>query len=86
MFPDSLKIAKVTSIFKFDDKDNERNYCPISILPVFLKVLQRIMYNRVYNNLDSKGLLYEKKYFVFQKSNSTEYAILTRDIIGFFEK
>ena len=45
------------------------------------------MYNRVYNHLDSKGLLYEKQ-FDFQRSNSTEHAILqlTTDITGSFEK
>ena len=45
------------------------------------------MYNRVYNHLDSKGLLYEKQ-FGFQRNNSTEHAILplTRDITGSFEK
>ena len=45
------------------------------------------MYNRVYNHLDYKGLLYEKK-FGFQRKTSTEHAILqlTRDITSSFEK
>ena len=45
------------------------------------------MYNRVYNHLDYKGLLYEKQ-FGFQKNNSNEHAIhqLARDITGSFEK
>ena len=45
------------------------------------------MYNRVYNHLDSKGLLYEKQ-FGFQRNNSTEHAILqlTRDITSSLEK
>ena len=38
IFPDSLKIAKVTSIFKSGAKDNVTNYRPIPILPVFSKV------------------------------------------------
>ena len=86
-FSDSLKITKVTSIFKSGDKDSVGNYRPISILPVFSKVLQRIMYNRVYNHLNSKGLLHEKQ-FGFQRNNSTEHAILhlTRDITDSFEK
>ena len=87
IFPDSLKIAKVTQIFKSGAKDNGSNYRPISILPVFSKVLERIMYNRVYNHLDCKGLLYEKQ-FGFQRNNSTEHAILqlTRGITSSFEK
>ena len=87
IFPDSLKIAKVTPIFKSGAKDNLSNYRPLSILPVFSKVLERIMYNKVYNHLNSKGLLYEKQ-FDFQRNNSTEHAILqfTRDITSSFEK
>ena len=87
IFPDSLKIAKVTPIFKSGAKDNVSNYRPISILPVFSKVLERIMYNRVYNHLDSKDLLYEKQ-FGFQRNNSTEHVILqlTRDITSYLKK
>ena len=87
IFPDSLKFTKVTPIFKSGDKDKVSNYRPISILFVFSKVLERIMYNRVYNHLDSKGLLYEKQ-FGFQRNNSTEHAILhpKRDITDSFEK
>ena len=45
------------------------------------------MYKRVYNHLDSKGLLYEKQ-FGFQRNNSTGHAILQpkRDITDSFEK
>ena len=87
IFPDSLKIAKVIPTFKPGAKDNVSNYRPISILPVFSKVLERIMYNRVYNNLDSKGLLFEKQ-FGFQKNNSTEHVILqlTGDITSSLKK
>ena len=74
VFPDSLKIAKVTPIFKSGEKDNVSNYRPISIPSVFSKVLEKIMY-RVYNLLDSKGFLYEKQY-VFQRNNATENVIL----------
>ena len=50
IFSDSLKIAKETVIFKSGDKDNICSYRPMSILPVFSKVLERIMYNRVYSH------------------------------------
>ena len=83
----ALKIAKVTPIFKSGDKGNVSSYHPTSILPVFSKILERMMYNRVYNHLDSKDLLYEKQ-FGFQRNNSTEHSILKliRDITGSFEK
>ena len=71
----------------FKSGDNVSNYRPLSILPLFSKVSERIMYNRFYNHLDSKGVLYEKQ-FGFQRNNSTEHAILQliRDITTSFEK
>ena len=44
------------------------------------------MYNRVYNHLDSKGLLYEKQ-FGIQRNNLTKHAILqlARNITDSFE-
>ena len=44
-FPNKLKIAKVTPLFKLGDAENIINYRPISVLPVFSKILERIMYN-----------------------------------------
>ena len=47
IFPDDLKIAKVTPIYKADNSGNISNYRPISVLPCFPKMLARIMYNRL---------------------------------------
>jgi hypothetical protein len=48
-FPNLMKIAKVRPIFKKGQKQNIANYRPISILPVFSKILGTLMYNRVVN-------------------------------------
>ena len=87
IFPEALKIAKITPIFKSDDKTKLSNYRPISVLPVFSKVLERIMYNRVYKYLCENNLLY-KKQFGFQSNHSTEHAILqvVHDISNSFDK
>ena len=74
IFPDDLKIARVTPVFKGGDEDLE-NYRPISILPCFPKILERIMYNRLYNHLIKNNILYSKQ-FGFQRRHSTEYAII----------
>jgi len=44
IFPDQLKIAKVIAIFKSGDKSKLSNYCPISILSPFSKILENIFY------------------------------------------
>ena len=57
IFPESLKIAKVTPIFKCGDKTDLNNYRPISVLPGFSKILERIMYNRLYKYLLDNDIL-----------------------------
>ena len=86
-FPDKLKIAKITPLFKSGETDLLNHYRPISVLPVFSKILERIMYNRVYKHISDNSLLYEKQ-FGFQKECSTEHAILqlTKEIYESFDK
>jgi len=51
VFPDNLKVAKVTPIFKAGDSTKVGNYRPVSVLPIFSKILERIIYNRIYSHL-----------------------------------
>ena len=44
-----MKIAKVTWILKKGEKSGISNYRPISALPCFSKILEQIMYNRLYD-------------------------------------
>lgn len=39
------KIARTVPVFKSGDKNDLHNYRPISILPVFSKVLERVVYS-----------------------------------------
>jgi hypothetical protein len=45
IFPDQLKIANVKPLHKNGDIKNIQNYRPISLLPVFSKILEKLMYN-----------------------------------------
>ena len=56
IFPEKMKIAKVTPIFKSGKKELLTNYRPISVLSCFSKILERIIYNRDYNYLDDNNL------------------------------
>ena len=40
IIPDRMKVAKVTPIFKKDEKHSISNYRPISVLPCFSKILE----------------------------------------------
>ena len=85
LFPEKLKIAKVIPLFKSEEPEFVDNYRPISILPAFSKILERVMYNRIYTHVEK--LLYTKQ-FGFQKNCSVEYATLelTKDIYESFNK
>ena len=51
-FPDKLKVAKVIPLYKGDDKRLLNNYRPISVLPAFSKILERLMYKRLLDFLN----------------------------------
>ena len=75
VFPKKMEIAKVTPIFKSGKKELLTNYRPISVLSCFSKILDRIMYNRVYNYLNDNNLLFCKQ-FGFRKGHSTDHALI----------
>ena len=42
------KMANVVPIHKQDDKQNVKNYRPVSFLPIFGKIFERRIYNEMY--------------------------------------
>ena len=87
IFPEQLNVAKVSPIFKVGSIEEIGNYRPISVLPLFSKVLERIMYNRASQYFKENDMFFPKQ-FGFQVNNSTHHAILnlTDDILTSFEK
>ena len=74
IFPDLLKIAIVSPVFKTGDIADFSNYRPIFVFPCFSKILEPVMYNRLYKYLAVKKILHPQQ-FVFRKGHSTEHAI-----------
>ena len=58
VFPDELKIARVIPIFKAGESDVFSNYRPVSVLPLFSKVLERLMYTRLLKFINENDILY----------------------------
>ena len=75
IFPDKIKIARVTPLFKGGENYELGNYRPIPMLPCFSKILEKIMYNCLYKYLTDNSMLYKKK-FGFQEGHSTEHALV----------
>lgn len=73
--PDTLKIAKVNPIFKKDNPHEITNYRPISILPSISKILEKIIYKRVYKYLDTFHCLNLNQYG-FRNGHSTDLALI----------
>ena len=86
-FSERLKVAKVSSIFKVGIIEEPGNYRPLSVLPIFLEVLKRIMHNRTSQYFKENDMIFPKQ-SGFQENNSSHRAILnlTDNILISFEK
>ena len=67
-FPDSLKEANIAPVYKFKNPFGKANYRPVSILPLFPKVYERLMFKQLSNH--TKYLL-SQILCGFRKAHST---------------
>ena len=58
-FLEEIKIARVTPIYKADDLNDIGNCRLISVLPCFSKMIERIMYNRLFKYLTINEILHK---------------------------
>lgn len=72
-FPDLLKIAKVSPIYKKGNPELVDNYRPISLLPSISKIFESIIHEQLFNYFTLNQLFYENQYG-FRKGHSTEHA------------
>ena len=75
VFPDKLKIAKVTPVFKTDNPEYFINYRPISLLTNFSKFYEKVMHNRITNFVNGFEILYHLQ-FGFCKNHSTVTSLI----------
>ena len=57
IFPKMWKSANVTPVHKKESKQTVKNDRPISLLPIFPKVFERIIFIKMYNHLISNNLI-----------------------------
>ena len=74
-FPDILKCAIVTPIFKKGETINISNYRPISVLPPLSKIFERALYMRLLD-FCNKNSIFSAQQFGFTKNKSTLDAII----------
>ena len=84
IFPDDLKIGKVSPVHKSGDKDDLNNYRPITVLPTIARVFERLLYDQMYTYLAENKLLGNQQFenklldnqqFGFRSIHSTDLAL-----------
>ena len=75
IYPDQLKIAIVTPIYKGKDSDPHDfgNYRPISLLPTISKIFEKVAHKQLYDYM-TKHNLFNNSQYGFRANHSTEYA------------
>jgi hypothetical protein len=70
IFPEKWKITNITPIYKSGNKHNIKNYRPISLLPLFSKLMEKILYTLLFN--EAKHIIPTNQLgFMPQKSTNT---------------
>ena len=73
-FPEKLKLADITPLFKNDDSTNKKNYRPISILPAISKVFEKLLQKPITTYIEN----YLHEYICgYRKWYSTQHALIT---------
>ncbi|KAJ8736617.1 hypothetical protein PYW08_007273 [Mythimna loreyi] len=70
IFPDLMKFSKVIPLFKSGDSKDTNNYRPVSVLPVFSKIFEKVMLDQMLIHFNSNNLLHNKQ-FGFTKGRCT---------------
>ena len=75
VFPSELKLAIITPLYKAKDPMFFNNYRPISLLSVFSKIIERLMYSRLLNFINQHRI-FNKLQFGFRNNHSTFMALV----------
>ena len=86
VFPNKLKIAQVTPIYKSGNKQLFSNYRPISVLPVISKLLEKIVHDRLQNYVSSNNIISPNQHgYTRMKSTTSAVLDLTDSILSSFD-
>ena len=78
-FPEAWKIASVVPIPKSNDSGSPSGYRPISLLPVLSKILERHIYNLLFEHLENHNLLSQLQWGFLPGRSATSALLLTID-------
>ena len=73
--PREWKVARCVPVFKGGNAKEPDNYTPISVLPIFSKILERVVHNQLYEYLENNKFLSSQQ-FGFRRNGSTTSAVV----------
>ena len=73
-FPNKLKQADITPLYKKNNRHEKQNNRPVSFISVISKTLERCLYDQIYRNIDNTLSRYEIGY---RKGYSSEHSLIT---------
>ena len=73
-FPDELKLGRISPIYKKYNPQLMENYRPVSTLPIFAKIFEKLIHSRLYSFFNSQNIISENQ-FGFRKGHSTSFAL-----------
>ena len=79
IYPSKLKHAKIIPVFKNEHESDPNNYRPISLLSVFNRIFEKLMYKRLKSFTDKYDIL-SKSQYGFREKCSTQHALI--DIVN----
>ena len=71
-FPDSLKNATITPVYRKDNPTDKVNDRSVSVLPLRSKIFEKVIYNQLREYMD---LFLNKLLCGFRKAHSTQHAL-----------
>ena len=77
IYPSKLKHAKVIPVFKNEDESDLNNYSPISLLPVFNRIFEKL---KILKSFIDKYVILSKYQYGFRENCSTQHALI--DIVN----
>ena len=79
-FPQYWKSSKIIPLHKKEDLLNPKNYRPVAIVPIFSKVLERIIFNQLVQYLQENELLHPNHHAYRAFHNTTTALIQMYDV------
>lgn len=74
IYPNKLKTSIIKPIFKKEDRENMQFYRPVALIPIFSKIIEKIIYKNFYDFFESYNIIVKEQYG-FRKKKTINMAV-----------